>query len=86
MQQWYVGVQFSYPIPCDSISPAAFSIIGEGAPNVTTASPLACVGGETQTMRLGVAPAFNPNCPYTVSFRIGLQGPVRFTMVLHVDG
>ena len=68
-----VGVQFSYPIPCDSISSAAFTIIGEGAPNVTTASPLACVGGETSTMRLGVAPAFDRNCPYTVSFRIGLR-------------
>lgn len=68
-----VGVQFSYPLPCDSISAAAFSIIGEGAPHVTGATPMACTGGETQSMRLGVSPAFARNCPYTVSFRIGLR-------------
>ncbi len=67
-----VAVQFSYPIACDSIAPAAFSIIGQGAPDVVGATPLSCVGGETQTMRLNVAPAFDRNCPYTISFRIGI--------------
>lgn len=68
-----VGIQFSYPVECDSIAASAFTIIGEGAPSVNAATPLTCAGGETQNMNLMVDPAFDRNCPFTVSFRIGLR-------------
>lgn len=67
-----VALQFSYPIACDSIAPGAFQLLGPGAPDVVGAIPLSCVAGETQTMRLNVDPDFDRNCPYTVSFRIGI--------------
>ena len=67
-----VDLQFSYPIACDSILASSFEITGQGAPNVVGASPQACAGGETQTMQLMVDPAFDRNCPYVVSFRIGI--------------
>ena len=65
-------VRFSYPIACDSISPGAFDISGNGAPNVIAATPIGCTGGEANQLQLAVAPPFDRNCPYTVSFRIGL--------------
>ncbi|MEZ4739826.1 MAG: gliding motility-associated C-terminal domain-containing protein [Flavobacteriales bacterium] len=67
-----IDVRFSFAIPCDSITPSAFSISGEGAPTVTNATALGCSGGMTAAMRLTVDPAFDRNCPYTISFRIGI--------------
>lgn len=67
-----VALHFSYPIACDSIVPGAFQLVGQDAPVVTGAIPLGCVGSETQNIRLNVAPAFDRNCPYMVSFRIGI--------------
>ncbi|MCB0770905.1 MAG: gliding motility-associated C-terminal domain-containing protein [Flavobacteriales bacterium] len=68
-----IDLRFSYAIPCDSIAPEAFSISGEGAPVVTNATALGCSGGMASAMRLNVDPAFERNCPYEVSFRIGLH-------------
>ena len=65
-------VRFSYPVPCDSISPGAFTIAGEQAPDVVGATPIGCAGGEANQLQLSVDPAFDRNCPYSVSFRIGL--------------
>ncbi|HRH70302.1 MAG TPA: gliding motility-associated C-terminal domain-containing protein [Flavobacteriales bacterium] len=67
-----IGLRFSYPIACDSIAPGAFSITGQGAPAVTGAGAVGCNGGETVAMQLSVDPPFERNCPYTVSFRIGI--------------
>ena len=67
-----IGLRFSYPIACDSIAPGAFNITGQGAPTVTGANAVGCNGGETVAMQLAVDPAFERNCPYTVSFRIGI--------------
>ncbi|MBK9538915.1 MAG: CUB domain-containing protein [Flavobacteriales bacterium] len=68
-----INLAFSYPIPCDSISPGAFAITGANSPVVTSATPTNCVGGETSTMQLGIDPAFDRNCPYDIAFTIGLR-------------
>ncbi|MBK8340803.1 MAG: gliding motility-associated C-terminal domain-containing protein [Flavobacteriales bacterium] len=68
-----INLAFSYPIPCDSISPGAFVITGANSPVVTSATPTNCVGGETSTMQLGIDPAFDRNCPYDIAFTIGLR-------------
>ncbi|MBK6776810.1 MAG: CUB domain-containing protein [Flavobacteriales bacterium] len=67
------NLAFSYPIPCDSINPGAFTISGSNSPIVTSATPTNCVGGETQTMQLGIDPAFDRNCPYDIAFTIGIR-------------
>jgi hypothetical protein len=66
-------VGFSYAIPCDSIAVSAFGLNGVQAPEVISATPIACSGGSTAQLQLGVDPAFDRNCPYTLSFRIGLR-------------
>jgi gliding motility-associated-like protein len=66
-------VGFSYAIPCDSIAAGAFGLNGVQAPEVISATPIACSGGSTAQLQLGVDPAFDRNCPYTLSFRIGLR-------------
>ena len=68
-----INLAFSYPIPCDSINPGAFTISGSNSPVVTSATPTNCNGGETQTMQLGIDPPFDRNCPYDVSFEIGIR-------------
>ncbi len=68
-----INLAFSYPIPCDSINPGAFTISGSNSPIVTSATPTNCVGGETQTMQLGIDPAFDRNCPYDIAFTIGIR-------------
>ncbi|MBK7943215.1 MAG: gliding motility-associated C-terminal domain-containing protein [Flavobacteriales bacterium] len=68
-----ITLQFSYPIPCDSIDPGAFVVTGSGDPAVTGAMPVTCTGGETSTVLLGIDPPFDRNCPYTVAFTLGLK-------------
>lgn len=68
-----LAVQFSGPIACDSILPGAFSIQGTGASTVVGATPVNCVGGETQSLLLQVDPPFERNCPYQVSFTLGIR-------------
>lgn len=67
-----VDLQFSFPVACDSIVMDACTISGNGAPQVTGVQPVGCGGGETQQMQLTVDEPFDRDCPYTVSFRIGL--------------
>lgn len=67
-----LDIHFSFPIACDSIVMDAIQLTGNDAPDVTGAQALGCTGGMTQNMRLDVSPAFERNCPYTLSFRIGL--------------
>ncbi|MEO8066457.1 MAG: gliding motility-associated C-terminal domain-containing protein [Flavobacteriales bacterium] len=68
-----IDLAFSYPIPCDSINPDAFVISGSNNPAVTSAIPTNCIGGETQTMQLGIDPTFDRNCPYDIAFTIGIR-------------
>lgn len=63
-----LGIAFSYPLPCDSLYADAFTISGQGDPVVTGLTP-ACNGGNASQIQLAVDPAFDRNCPYTVTFR-----------------
>lgn len=67
-----MNIHFSYPVACDSMVVDAVRLIGEGAPDVLGLTPMGCAGGATQNMQLAVAPPFDRNCPYQLSFRIGL--------------
>jgi hypothetical protein len=66
-----IGLALSYALPCDSLFADAFSISGEGDPVVTGLTP-SCVGGSATNVELTVEPAFDRNCPYTVTFRCRL--------------
>ncbi len=68
-----MDVQFSYPVACDSMVVDAVQLIGQGAPQVLGVTPLGCSSGFTQNLQLSVAPPFDRNCPYDLSFRIGLR-------------
>lgn len=67
-----MDIHFSYPVACDSMVVDAIQLIGEGAPDVIGVTPMGCASGSTQNMQLVVAPPFDRNCPYQLSFRIGL--------------
>lgn len=68
-----LDVHFSYPVACDSMVVDAVQLIGQGAPDVVSVQPMGCTSGYTQNLRLIVAPPFERNCPYDLSFRIGLR-------------
>ncbi|MBL7950312.1 MAG: gliding motility-associated C-terminal domain-containing protein [Flavobacteriales bacterium] len=67
-----LDIHFTYPLACDSMVVDAVQLIGQGAPDVVGVTPMGCAGGSTQNMQLAVAPPFDRNCPYQLSFRIGL--------------
>ncbi|TXI78113.1 MAG: T9SS type B sorting domain-containing protein [Flavobacteriales bacterium] len=67
-----LDIHFSYPVACDSMVVDVVQLTGQGAPQVTGVTPMGCAGGFTQNLRLSVSPAFDRNCPYDLSFRIGL--------------
>lgn len=67
-----LDIHFSYPVACDSMVVDAVQLTGNNAPEVTTVTPMGCGGGSTQDMQLAVAPPFDRNCPYQLTFRIGL--------------
>lgn len=67
-----MDIHFSYPVACDSMVVDAVQLNGQGAPQVTGVTPMGCASGFTQDLQLSVSPAFDRNCPYDLSFRIGL--------------
>lgn len=67
-----LDVQFSYPIPCSAIQGSAFVLSGSGDPVVAGASATGCSGGETSSAQLQIEPPFDRNCPYDLTFRIGI--------------
>ncbi len=67
-----INVAFSYPIPCSAIVPNAFQLSGGGNKLVTGANATGCSNGETSSGQVLIDPAFDRNCPYNLSFEIGL--------------
>ncbi|HNR54401.1 MAG TPA: CUB domain-containing protein, partial [Flavobacteriales bacterium] len=67
-----MDIHFSYPVACDSMVVDAVQLNGQGAPQVIGVTPMGCASGFTQDLQLSVSPAFDRNCPYDLSFRIGL--------------
>lgn len=67
-----LNVQFSAPIPCAAVQAGAFSLSGNGNPAIVGAQATPCQGGTTSAVQLAVDPAFDRDCPYTLSFEIGL--------------
>lgn len=67
-----IGIQFSFPVPCDSLNAAAFQLTGNGGQTVTGAMATGCSGGETSTAQVIVDPPFDRNCPYDLSFTLGI--------------
>lgn len=63
-----VSISLSYPLPCDSLYADAFTISGQGDPVITGIMPV-CNSGDAAQIQLSVDPAFQRNCPYTVTFR-----------------
>ncbi|MCB0790773.1 MAG: gliding motility-associated C-terminal domain-containing protein [Flavobacteriales bacterium] len=67
-----VAIQFSDPVPCDSITAEAFTLAGPNMPIVFGAIANSCIGGMASSAQLTVAPPFDHNCPYDLTFTIGL--------------
>lgn len=62
-----LGIALSYPLPCDSLYRDAFAISGMGDPAITAIAP-DCSGADASQIQLTTDPAFERNCPYTVTF------------------
>lgn len=67
-----IGIAFSYPVPCTAINAAAFQLSGAGNKAITGAVATGCSAGETSTAQVFVAPGFDRNCPYELTFDIGI--------------
>lgn len=68
-----LDVRFSYPVACDSMVVDVVQLIGQNAPDVVGVTPVGCGSGSTRDLQLNLASPFDRNCPYDLSFRIGLR-------------
>jgi len=60
--------EFSYPVPCDQIVPANFSILGPGGSTVSSVQVLNCVNGKATRFKIQFSPPLDKPVSYRVSF------------------
>lgn len=63
-----VIITLNQSIPCDSVYPSAFAIMGPGNPMVANAQPTNCSGGMTNSITLTLNPSISDNGPHRITF------------------
>ncbi|MFN0204628.1 MAG: CUB domain-containing protein, partial [Bacteroidia bacterium] len=61
-------IDFDTPIPCDSVQAGNFSMLGQLAQTVVSATPINCVNGTTTSVQVQLSPGLNESGFYLVNY------------------